>query len=28
LHSPAVGALIEAYRAVNLNPSLVLASLF
>jgi N-acetylglucosamine kinase-like BadF-type ATPase len=28
LHSPAVGALIEAYRAVNLNPSLVLGSLF
>ena len=28
LHPPAVGALIEAYRAVNLNPSLVLASLF
>ena len=28
LHSPAIGALIEAYRAVNLNPSLVLGSLF
>ncbi len=26
LHSPAIGALIEAYRAVNLNPSLVLRS--
>ena len=28
LHPPAIGALIEAYRAVNLKPSLVLASLF
>ena len=28
LHSAAVGALIEAYRAVNLHPSLVLGSLF
>ena len=28
LHSPAIGALIEAYRAMNLNPSLVLGSLF
>jgi N-acetylglucosamine kinase-like BadF-type ATPase len=28
LHPPAIGALIEAYRAVNLNPRLVLGSLF
>lgn len=28
LHSPSIGALIEAYRAVNLDPSLVLRSTF